>query len=83
MSLGLLITVSTPSARPSLRYCLTRLCLERNSSRTSLPEVKTRLRKMPGVVFCTRRAITAATSGRPMPTLSATSASKKPRARRG
>ena len=40
MSAGLLMTVSMRSALPSLRYCLTRLCLNRKSMWTSVPGVK-------------------------------------------
>ena len=50
MSDGLLMTVSMRSALPSLRYCLTRLCLYAKSIFTSVPGPKIRVRNWPAVV---------------------------------
>ena len=44
---GLLMTVSIRRGLPSLRYCLTRLCRKLKSTLTSVPGVKTRVRKGP------------------------------------
>jgi hypothetical protein len=78
------MTVSTRNARPSFKYCLMRECLEKQLTVTSTPRVTTRVAKPLSVSLGMRRSkISEISSGRPMPRLSATSAWKNARARRG
>jgi len=77
--------VSIRIAFPSFRYCLIRECLQDTLTRTPpLSRRSIAVRKTPRVSRRILRAKMISTlCGRPMPGLSATSASKKPRAWRG